>query len=133
MAKQEKAKTNKKPNSNKQVGPYGIAYVYSGYNNTLVTITDVTGNTVCWESGGSSNFKGSRKATPYAATVIGESAGKEAVAAGLKEVEVRMKGVGSGKTQCVKALRNAGISITKIVDVTPMSHNGCRPRKRRRV
>lgn len=131
MAKQQKQKTNKK--SNKQVGPYGIAYVYSGYNNTLVTITDASGNAVCWESGGSSNFKGSRKATPYAATIIGESAGKEAVATGLKEVEVRMKGVGSGKTQCVKALRNAGLGISKIIDVTPLPHNGCRPRKRRRV
>ncbi len=129
-SKQKKA-SNKK--INKVNNPFGIAYVYSGYNNTLVTITDSEGNTVAWESGGRSNFKGSRKATPYAATIIGENAGKDAISSGLKEVEVRMKGVGSGKSQCVKALRNAGLGISKIVDVTPIPHNGCRPRKRRRV
>lgn len=135
--KNNSQKQQKKVTKNKKVNqvtnPFGIAYVYSGYNNTLVSITDSEGNAVCWESGGRSSFKGSRKATPYAATIIGENAAKDALSAGLKEVEVRMKGVGSGKSQCVKALRNAGLGISKIVDVTPLPHNGCRPRKRRRV
>lgn len=126
-------KTIKKSNKNKIVNPYGIAYIFSGYNNTIVTISDSEGNTIAWGSGGKSSFKGSRKSTPYAATIIGENTAKDAIAMGLKEVEVRMKGVGSGKTQCVKALRNAGLGISKIVDVTATAHNGCRSRKRRRV
>ena len=130
MAKKTNTKAKK---SARAITPYGIAFVYSGYNNTTVTISDAEGNAVCWGTGGKSGFKGSRKATPYAATIIGESVAKEAVSLGVKEVEVRMKGVGSGKSQCVKALRNAGLGISKIVDVTPMPHNGCRQKKRRRV
>lgn len=126
-------KVIKKSNKNKTVSPYGIAYIFSGYNNTIVTISDSEGNTIAWGSGGKSSFKGSRKSTPYAATIIGENTAKDAIAMGVKEVEVRMKGVGSGKTQCVKALRNAGLGISKIVDVTSTAHNGCRSRKRRRV
>ena len=132
MSKQEKTKT-KKVSSNKQVSPYGIAFVYSGYNNTMVTITDMDGNAVCWESGGSSKFKGSRKATPYAATVIGESAGREAVSKGVKEVEVYIKGPGSGRDAALRALKSAGLRLLLIADVTPIPHNGPRPSKPRRV
>lgn len=130
-AKNKNVKTKK--SSNKQIQQVGKAYIFSGYNNTIVTITDLEGNTICWGTGGNNNFKGSRKSTPYASSVVGENTAKQAVAMGLKEVTAYIKGVGAGKSQCVKALRNGGLIISKIVDVTPMPHNGCRPRKRRRV
>lgn len=118
---------------NKNVQPLGLAYVYSNYNNTIVTLTDLGGNTINWGSSGRSEFKGSKKSTPYAATIVGESAAKVAYTYGLREVTVLLKGVGSGKAQAVKALRNGGLVINKIVDVTPVPHGGCRPKKRRRV
>lgn len=124
-------KINKKPG--KQINPLGNAYVFSGYNNTIVNITDLDGNTICWSSGGINNFKGSRKSTPYAATVVGEDVAQRASAMGVKEVTAYIKGVGAGKSQAVKALRNGGLVINKIVDVTPITHNGCRPKKRRRI
>lgn len=135
MAKKEivKKENKVKKNSSKEVMPQGKAYVFSGYNNTIVTITDLDGNTVCWGASGGNNFKGSRKSTPYAASVVGQNTAKDAVAKGIKEVSAYIKGVGSGKSQCVKALRNGGLIINKIVDVTPIAHNGCRPKKRRRV
>ena len=122
-----------KTKSKRVINPVGNAYVFSGYNNTVVTITDLDGNTVCWGSSGHSGFKGSRKSTPYAATVVGESVAQRAVEAGVKEVNAYIKGVGSGKSQCVKALRNGGLSIIRIIDVTSVPHNGCRPKKRRRI
>lgn len=128
MAKVKAVRKNKK-----EISPVGRAYVTSGYNNTVVTITDVSGNTICWGSGGNSGFKGSRKSTPYAATIVGENVARKAVELGVKEVSAFIKGVGSGKSQCVKALRNGGLAINKIADVTPLVHNGCRPKKRRRV
>ncbi len=131
MAK--KTKVKKKVNKSKSVPSVGNVYVFSGYNNTIVTVTDLDGNTVCWESGGTNNFKGSRKSTPYAASVVGESASKKAVALGMKEVTAYIKGIGSGKSQAVKAIRNGGLVINKIVDITPIAHNGCRPKKRRRI
>lgn len=131
MANKQTVKKTKK--TTKNISPIGNAYIFSGYNNTIVTITDLDGNTVCWSTGGNSGFKGSRKSTPFAATVVGETAAKKAVELGVKEVSAYIKGVGSGKSQCVKALRNAGLVINKIVDVTPTTHNGCRPKKRRRV
>lgn len=128
----QKPVANKKT-SKREIQPMGNVYVYSGYNNTIVTITDLDGNTVCWGAGGNSGFKGSRKSTPYAASVVGENVAKRAVALGVREVSAYMKGIGAGKSQCVKALRNGGLMINRIVDVTPMAFNGCRPKKRRRV
>src|SRR3989344_1752013 len=112
--------------------PIGRAYIYSGYNNTIVNITDLDGNTICWGSSGSNNFKGSRKSTPYAASVVGEKVAKKAFELGVKEVSAFMKGIGTGKTLAVKALRNSGLLINKITDITPMAHNGCRAKKRRK-
>ncbi len=131
MAKAKK--TVKKTKRTKQIPQIGNVYVFSGYNNTIVTVTDLDGNTVCWASGGTSGFKGSRKSTPYAASVVGENAAKEAVSLGMKEVTAYIKGIGSGKSQAVKAIRNGGLVINKIVDITPIAHNGCRPKKRRRI
>lgn len=128
-----KATKVKKKKIQRQIPLIGVAYISSGYNNTIVTITDTTGNTLCWGSGGDANFKGSRKSTPYAAAIVGEKTAKKAVALGVKEVTAYIKGVGSGKSQCVKAIRNGGLVINKIVDVTSVPHNGCRPKKRRRV
>jgi small subunit ribosomal protein S11 len=132
-AKTTNKKTTKNKTARQATSPMGKVYVNSGYNNTIVTVTDLEGNTVCWGSSGASNFKGSRKSTPFASTVVGENTAKQAVALGVKEVSAYIKGVGPGKSQAVKALRNGGLIINKIVDVTPIAHNGCRPRKRRRV
>lgn len=129
-AKPEAKKTKVK--KERIISPAGRAYVLSGYNNTMVTISDIEGNTLCWGSSGTNSFKGSKKSTPFASTVVGENTAKAAVALGVREVAVFMKGVGAGKTQAVKALRNGGLIINQIVDVTPIAHNGCRPRKRRR-
>ncbi|OGC52153.1 30S ribosomal protein S11 [candidate division WWE3 bacterium RIFCSPLOWO2_01_FULL_39_13] len=132
MAKStETKKTVKK--KERIIRPVGNAYVFSGYNNTIVTVTDLEGATVCWGSSGNSGFKGSKKSTPYAASVVGENTAKTAISKGVKEVTAYIKGIGNGKSQCVKALRSGGLVITKIVDITPVPHNGCRPRKRRRV
>lgn len=131
MAKKVKKTIQKK--SKVTIQPVGKAYVFTGYNNTIVSITNMNGDVVCWSTSGKSGFKGSRQATPYAATVVGENAAKDALNKGVKEVSVYMKGVGNGKSQCVKAIRNAGLAINKIVDVTPMAHNGCRAKKRRRI
>jgi small subunit ribosomal protein S11 len=126
-------KTTKTKTKKTNVPPIGRAYIYAGYNNTIVNITDLDGNTICWETSGSNNFKGSRKSTPYAASVVGEKVAKKAVDMGVKEVSAFMKGVGTGKTLAVKALRNSGLVINKITDITPMAHNGCRAKKRRRM
>ena len=133
MAKAKKSVKKKNTKKAKSVPTVGNVYVFSGYNNTIVTVTDLEGNTICWSSGGASGFKGSRKSTPYAAAVVGENAAKEAVALGVKEVTAYIKGIGSGKSQAVKAIRNGGLVINKIVDITPIAHNGCRPKKRRRI
>ena len=132
MAKEVKAKTKIKKKSSKTIPAVGKAYVFSGYNNTIVTITDLEGNTVCWGSSGNSEFKGSRKSTPYAASVVGQDTARKASELGVKEVTAYIKGVGSGKSQCVKAIRNGGLIINKIIDVTPIAHNGCRARKVRK-
>ena len=131
MAKKTKKVIKKK---NKVViQPVGRAYVSSGYNNTIVSITNMNGDVICWSASGKSGFKGSRQSTPYAAAIVGENAAKEAILKGVKEVSVYMKGVGSGKSQCVRAIRNAGLTVNKLVDVTPIAHNGCRAKKRRRM
>lgn len=111
----------------------GVAHVNSTFNNTLITITDVQGNAISWSSSGSQGFKGSRKSTPYAAQIAAEDAGKKALEHGMKTLEVEVKGPGSGRESALRALHALGFTITAIRDVTPIPHNGCRPRKRRRV
>ena len=111
----------------------GAAHIRSTFNNTIVTITDVAGNTVAWASSGAMGFKGSRKNTPYAAQMAAEAAAKGAIDNGMKTVEVFVKGPGNGREAAIRALQTAGLNITLIKDVTPIPHNGCRPPKRRRV
>lgn len=111
----------------------GIAHVNATFNNTMITITDVQGNTISWSTAGGMGFRGSRKSTPYAAQVAAEDAGKKAAEHGMKTLEVQVKGPGSGRESALRALQAVGFNITSIKDVTPIPHNGCRPRKRRRV
>jgi small subunit ribosomal protein S11 len=112
---------------------HGIACIQATFNNTIVTITDGTGNVVTWASAGSAGFKGSRKSTPFAAQMASENAAQKAIAQGMKEVKVYVKGPGAGREAAIRSLQAAGLEITAIKDVTPIPHNGCRPRKRRRV
>jgi len=111
----------------------GVAHVSATFNNTMITITDAQGNTISWSSAGARGFKGSRKSTPYAAQLAAEDAGKKAMEHGMKNLEVEVRGPGSGRESALRALQAAGFTITSIRDVTPIAHNGCRPRKRRRV
>ena len=111
----------------------GIAHIFATFNNTIVTITDRQGNVICWSTSGVSGFHGSRKSTPYAAQIAAMNAAKKALEAGLKEVEVFVKGPGQGRESAIRSLQQAGLSVTAIKDVTPIPHNGCRPPKRRRV
>lgn len=111
----------------------GVAHVNATFNNTMITITDAQGNTIAWSSAGAQGFKGSRKSTPYAAQIAGEDAGRKAMEHGMKTLEVQVKGPGSGRESALRALQAVGFTITSIQDVTPIPHNGCRPRKRRRV
>ena len=118
---------------NKRVAPVrGVAHIHATFNNTVVTITDETGNTVAWASSGIMGFKGSKKSTPYAAGMSAEAAGKAAVEAGMKSVDVEVKGLGSGRETAIRQLQTAGLNIETISDVTPIPHNGCRPPKRPR-
>ena len=119
--------------SKKVVEADGVAHIQATFNNTLITITDSAGNTVVWGSAGKAGFKGSKKSTPFAATVAAEQCGREAVAMGVKRVDVRVQGPGSGRESAISALAAAGIQIKSIQDVTPLPHNGCRPPKKRRV
>jgi small subunit ribosomal protein S11 len=111
----------------------GVAHVNSTFNNTMITITDAQGNTISWSSSGMMGFKGSRKSTPYAAQVAAEDAARKAAEHGMKTLEVEVAGPGAGREWALKALQSAGFTVTSIRDVTPIPHNGCRPRKRRRV
>ena len=111
----------------------GVAHVNSTFNNTIITISDVQGNVISWSSAGGQGFKGSRKSTPYAAQVAAEDAGKKAQEHGMKTLDVNVKGPGSGRESALRALQAIGFNITSIRDVTPVPHNGCRPRKQRRV
>ena len=119
--------------SKKVVEAEGVAHIKATFNNTLITITDNIGNTVVWGSSGKAGFKGSKKSTPFAATVAAEQCGREAVALGVRRVDVRVQGPGSGRESAISALAAAGIQIKSIQDVTPLPHNGCRPPKKRRV
>ena len=111
----------------------GVAHISATFNNTIITITDVNGDTVCWSSAGNVGFKGSRKSTPFAAQRAAERCAQEAKRFGIAEVEVRVKGPGSGRESAITALQSAGLRIQTIEDVTPLPHNGCRPKKKRRV
>ena len=111
----------------------GVAHIKSTFNNTIVTFTDLKGNTLGWSSAGQVGFKGSRKSTPFAAQMAAEAAAKDAMEHGLKEVEVTVKGPGSGREAAIRSLQAAGLEVNMIKDVTPIPHNGCRPPKRRRV
>ena len=112
---------------------YGVAHVYSTFNNTIVTLTDKQGNALSWASGGNQGFKGARKSTPYAAQIAAEDAAKKAVEHGMRTLEVEVSGPGSGRESALRALQAVGLVVTSIRDVTPIPHNGCRPPKRRRV
>jgi small subunit ribosomal protein S11 len=123
-------RTRKKEKKNVVVG---VAHVAATFNNTIITITDQTGNAVSWSSAGMMGFKGSRKSTPYAAQVAAEDAGKKAMEHGMRTLEVEVTGPGSGRESALRALQTVGLTVTSIRDVTPIPHNGCRPPKRRRV
>lgn len=128
---EEKGKIAKK--KGKKVSPEGVAHIHSTFNNTIITLTDLSGNVISWCSAGVQGFKGSRKSTPFAAQVAAEQAAKKAKDLGLKKVEVFVKGPGSGREAAIRSLQAVGLEISTIRDVTPIPHNGCRPPKRRRV
>ena len=129
MAKEK----GKKTKTSKSVGSEGIAHILATFNNTIINITDKKGNTISWSSSGANGFKGSRKSTPFAAQIAATKAGEQAMNLGLSEVEVEVSGPGSGRESALRSLQSIGYVITSIKDVTPIPHNGCRPRKRRRV
>ena len=125
-----KRRTKKKE---RDFGPLGVAHIKATFNNTIVTITDKNGNAVSWASAGKVGFKGSRKSTPFAAQTAAEASAKEALAQGIRKVEIQVKGPGVGREAAVRSIQAAGLEVTAIKDVTPIPHNGCRPPKRRRV
>lgn len=130
------ARSNKGPRARKKEKKNissGIAHIQSTFNNTLITITDLQGNAISWASAGGQGFKGSRKSTPFAAQIAAEDAGRKAMDHGMKSLEVRLKGPGSGRESALRALAGIGFNISIVQDVTPIPHNGCRPPKRRRV
>ena len=131
MAKTTKTKTKKK-NVRRNV-TVGVAHIVATFNNTSVTITDTKGDTLCWASAGTSGFKGSRKSTPFAGQCAAQQAAEKARKFGVKDIEVKVKGPGSGRESAITALEAAGLKVKSIEDVTPLPHNGCRPRKKRRV
>jgi len=132
MAEKEKKKGRARRRERKSV-PRGRAYIQSTFNNTLITMTDPNGNVVAWSSAGSAGFKGSRKSTPFAAQMAAEAAARRAMEHGMRQVDIFVRGPGSGREAAIRSLQAAGISILSIRDVTPIPHNGCRPPKRRRV
>ncbi len=132
MPKNDKKISDKKK-SKKNFGQNGVVHIKSSFNNTIVTISDVSGNAVSWSSSGSMGFRGSKKSTPYAAQIATDAAGKKAYDIGLRKLDVLMKGPGSGRESALRALQNIGFIINNIKDVTPLPHNGCRPKKKRRV
>ncbi len=127
------AKVIKKAKKKTHVDANGVAHIKATFNNVIVTITDIYGNTISWSSAGKNGFKGSRKNTPYAAQTSAEAAAKEAYDLGLRRVDVLVKGPGSGREAAIRALNTAGLDINSIKDMTPIPHNGCRPPKKRRV
>lgn len=132
-SEQAKKTTSKKKKKRKASVSSGMAHIQSSFNNTLITITDKKGNTLSWGSAGQSGFKGTKKGTPFAATIAAKHAAQKAKQYGLKEVDVFVQGVGSGRESSIRAIHSEGIDILSIKDITPLPHNGCRPRKPRRV
>jgi len=132
LAKKKKGARKTRRREKKNIA-FGAAHIKSTFNNTVITITDVNGNAIAWESAGSVGFKGSRKSTPFAAQVAAEACAKKAQDHGVKKVEVYVRGPGSGRETAIRTLQAAGIEVTAVTDVTPVPHNGCRARKRRRV
>lgn len=130
MAKAAATSAKRKARRNVTVG---VAHIKATFNNTLITITDTKGETLCWASAGTCGFKGSRKSTPFAGQMSAQQVAEKAIKFGMKEVEVKVKGPGSGRESAITALQAAGLRIKSIEDVTPLPHNGCRPKKRRRV
>ena len=128
-----KKKTKKSAKKTTKNVPSGTVYIQATFNNTIVTITDPSGNVVSWASAGSCGFSGSRKSTPFAAQVTAAAAAQKAISCGMRQIEVYVKGPGSGRETAIRALQSAGLVINLIRDVTPIPHNGCRPPKRRRV
>ena len=127
------AKTNQKKKKNVKVDAAGEAHIQASFNNIIISLTNNAGQVISWSSAGKMGFKGSKKNTPYAAQLAAEDASKEAHDFGLRRVKVYVKGPGAGRESAIRAIHNAGIEVTEIIDVTPMPHNGCRPPKRRRV
>ncbi|MEI7811410.1 MAG: 30S ribosomal protein S11 [Ignavibacteria bacterium] len=127
------AKATKKTKKRVHVDAVGVAHIKATFNNVIVTLTDIYGNTISWSSAGKNGFKGSRKNTPFAAQVSAEAAAKEAIDLGLRKVDVFVKGPGAGREAAVRALNTAGLEVISIKDITPIPHNGCRPPKKRRV
>ena len=128
-----KKKTKKSTKKTTKNVPSGTVYIQATFNNTIVTITDPSGNVVSWASAGSCGFSGSRKSTPFAAQVTAAAAAQKAISCGMRQIEVYVKGPGSGRETAIRSLQSAGLGINSIKDVTPIPHNGCRPPKRRRV
>jgi small subunit ribosomal protein S11 len=133
MADKKKPAAGRPRRRERKSVPRGQAHLQATFNNTIVTLTDPNGNVLSWGSAGSQGFKGSRKSTPYAAQVTAEAAARKAMEHGLRQIEVFVKGPGSGREAAIRSLQGAGLNITAITDVTPIPHNGCRPPKRRRV
>lgn len=133
MAKQAKGKGKTRKKAKRVAEAHGIAHIRATFNNTNITITDSAGNVIAWATPGTAGFKGSRKSTPFAAQTAAEKCAREAMAAGMKSVEAWVKGPGSGRESAIRSIQAAGMNVTAIKDVTPIPHNGCRPRKRRRV
>ena len=129
----DKKKPTRVKRRERKAVPKGRAYIQSTFNNTIITLTDLLGNAIAWGSSGTAGFKGSRKGTPYAAQLAAEQTARRGMEHGLRQVEVYVKGPGSGREAAIRSLQTAGLTITGIRDVTPIPHNGCRPRKRRRV
>ncbi len=127
------AKTKPKRRKTRRSVTVGIAHIKASFNNTAITITDTKGDTLCWATSGTSGFKGSRKSTPFAGQLAAQQAAEKAIKFGMKEVDVKVNGPGSGRESAITSLQAAGLSIKSIEDVTPLPHNGCRPKKRRRV
>jgi len=133
MAAEKKKTTGRPRRRERKSVPRGQAHIQATFNNTIVTLTDPNGNVISWGSAGAHGFKGSRKSTPYAAQVTAESAARKAMDHGMKQIEVYVKGPGSGREAAIRSLQSTGLNITSITDITPIPHNGCRPPKRRRV
>jgi small subunit ribosomal protein S11 len=133
MGRQARSRRQRTGKKVRKSVPYGQAHIHATFNNTIISLTDQQGNVVSWASAGTSGFKGSRKSTPYAARMAGQTAAEKAMEQGMQEVDVFVKGPGPGRESAIRAIQGSGMRVRSITDVTPVPHNGCRPRKKRRV